>query len=161
MIVTRLVSVRARPTLRVMTSLANDCWRLSGYCSRWAQESRDNATRLAFRQMAQVWAQLAFSEEFTNPADEWIAPQSSESSQAPAENPGDERTDPAGLESSEPIPAENAAPSPVVPLTENEIDDVGKCDPTRRASTEKISKWARAGLPAVTTARRLSGSKIP
>jgi hypothetical protein len=111
--------------------------------------------------MAQVWAQLAFSEEFTNPADEWIAPQSSESSQAPAENPGDERTDPAGLESSEPIPAENAAPSPVVPLTENEIDDVGKCDPTRRASTEKISKWARAGLPAVTTARRLSGSKIP
>jgi hypothetical protein len=93
--------------------------------------------------MAEVWAQLAFSEEFTNPADEWIAPQSSESSQAPAENPGDECTDPAGLESSEPIPAENAAPSPVVPLTENEIDDVGKCDPTSCASTEKISDFSR------------------
>jgi hypothetical protein len=148
-----------------MTSSAVDCWRLSGDCSRWAEESRDDATRLAFRQMAEVWAQLAFSEDFTNPADEWIDPQSSESSEAAAEDLGDERIDPASFECSEPIPAENAAPSPVVPPTENEkaaadrnldaeVDDVGKYDHTSRASTEKISDFSwqqgRLSLPSPT-----------
>ena len=45
-----------------MTSLAEDCWKLSKDCSQWAVESRDGAARLAFRQMATAWAQLAFHE---------------------------------------------------------------------------------------------------
>jgi hypothetical protein len=49
------------------SSAADDCWRLSGECGRWAAESRDNATRDAFRQMGKVWAQLAFSLNFTPP----------------------------------------------------------------------------------------------
>jgi hypothetical protein len=64
-----------RPALRVarcsgscaMASSADDCWRLSGDCGRWAAESSDDATREAFRQMAKVWAQLAFSLNFTPP----------------------------------------------------------------------------------------------
>jgi hypothetical protein len=48
-------------------SSADECWRLSGECGRWAAESGDNATRAAFRQMAKVWAQLAFSLNFTPP----------------------------------------------------------------------------------------------
>jgi hypothetical protein len=34
------------------------------------EESRDQATRLAFRQMAKGWARLAFSQDFTSPTDE-------------------------------------------------------------------------------------------
>src|SRR6478609_4135886 len=49
------------------SSAADDCWRLSGECGRWAAESHDNATRDAFRQMGKVWAQLAFSLNFTPP----------------------------------------------------------------------------------------------
>ena len=48
----------------VMTSSAEDCWRLSEDCSRWAVESRDSTARSAFRQMATAWAQLASSQEF-------------------------------------------------------------------------------------------------
>ena len=51
-----------------MTSLAEECWRLSKDCGQWAVESRDGAARLAFRQMATAWARLAFDEEFTSPA---------------------------------------------------------------------------------------------
>ena len=53
-----------------MPSAADECWRLSGDCSRWAEECSDNAARLAFRQMAKVWAQLAFSHHFTMPSDD-------------------------------------------------------------------------------------------
>jgi len=82
--------------LGVMTTSAEDCWRLSGDCSRWAMESGDSAARLAFRQMATAWARLAFSEEFASPA-------------------ADEHIDPTSSETSEPIQAENAISSPVVP----------------------------------------------
>ncbi len=71
--------------LRAMTSSADHCWRLSGDCSRWAEESRDNATRLAFRQMAKVWARLAISDVFTT--DELTDPASSESSDAKPATP--------------------------------------------------------------------------
>ena len=117
--------------LGVMTSSAEDCWRLSGDCSRWAMESGDNAARLAFRQMATAWARLAFSEEFASPA-------------------ADEHIDPTSSETSEPIPAENATSSPVVPPpTVSETGaadsnhaaevDVGNYDHTTRASPDKTS----------------------
>ena len=127
-IVARL-PLAATTRLGVMTSSAEDCWRLSGDCSRWAMESGDNAARLAFRQMATAWARLAFSEEFASPA-------------------ADEHIDPTSSETSEPIPAENATSSPVVPPpTVSETGaadsnhaaevDVGNYDHTTRASPDK------------------------
>ncbi len=69
-----------------METSAEACWRLSKACGRWAVESRDNAARTAFRQMATAWARLAFNEEFVSPVGEQIDPASSESSEAtPAE----------------------------------------------------------------------------
>jgi hypothetical protein len=69
-----------------MPSAADDCWRLSADCSHWAEESRDKATRLAFRQMATAWAGLAFSQDFILPTYEPVDSTGSESSQAaPAE----------------------------------------------------------------------------
>jgi len=50
-----------------MASVVDECWRLAGDCGRWATESHDNAARVAFRQMAKVWAQLAFSLNYTPP----------------------------------------------------------------------------------------------
>ena len=55
-----------------MTSSAEECWRLSRDCGRWAGETRDGAARLAFRQTATAWGRLALSEEFTSPVDEQI-----------------------------------------------------------------------------------------
>ena len=46
-----------------METSAEACWRLSKACGQWAVESRDNAARIAFRQMATEWARLAFNEE--------------------------------------------------------------------------------------------------
>jgi hypothetical protein len=70
----------------MLTSLAEDCWRLSRDCGRWAVESRNSSARLAFRQMARAWAGVAFSEEFTPAVDERIDPPSSERSEpTPAE----------------------------------------------------------------------------
>jgi hypothetical protein len=59
--------------------------------------------------MATAWSRFAFSEEFASPSDQ--------------------RIDQAALESSDPTPAANAAPSPVV-LSEGEIDGAGKYDQT-------------------------------
>jgi hypothetical protein len=60
-----------------MQSSADDCWRMAAECGHWAEESDDEATRLAFRQMAKAWAQLAFGQDFTSsdhqPADPPIA----------------------------------------------------------------------------------------
>jgi hypothetical protein len=126
-----------------MTSSAKDCWRLSGDCSRWAVESRDNAARLAFRQMATAWAQLAFNEEFTSPA-------------------ADEDIGPPKSESSEHSPVENAASSSVVPPTINEKGgadcnpaaevDVQNYDQPTRGSTDQVpdSSWQnkRLSLPS-------------
>jgi hypothetical protein len=55
-----------------MSSAADECWKLAGDCGRWAAESSDGATRSAFRQMSKVWAQLAFSQNFTAPT--WKEP---------------------------------------------------------------------------------------
>src|SRR5512144_2988358 len=66
----------------MMETSAEACWRLSKACGQWAVESRDSAARVAFRQMATVWARLAFNEEFISPVDEQIEPPSSESSEA-------------------------------------------------------------------------------
>ena len=60
-------SLRVCRSMRHSSSGADDWWRLSGECGRWAAESHDNATRDAFRHMAKVWAQLAFSLNFTSP----------------------------------------------------------------------------------------------
>jgi hypothetical protein len=47
-----------------MKTVADDCWQIAAKCEHWAEESQDDATRLAFRQMAKTWAKLAFGEEF-------------------------------------------------------------------------------------------------
>ncbi len=47
-----------------MASSAEDCWKLAGECIRWAEEAEENSIRRAFRQMADVWSQLAF-EQYT------------------------------------------------------------------------------------------------
>ena len=65
-----VVSFASTTRLGMMTSSAEDCWRLSRECGRWAAEIRDSAARLAFRQMATAWARLAFAEEFTSPTGE-------------------------------------------------------------------------------------------
>ena len=106
-----------------MPSAADDCWRLSTDCSHWAEESRDNAARLAFRQMATAWAGLAFSQDFTLPTDEPVDPTSSESSQA--------------------TPAENTAAShmendKIVPVSNAEVD-AERHEQTTRASTNNSS----------------------
>lgn len=67
-----------------MTSTAENCCRLSRDCGQWAVESRDNAVRVAFRQMSKGWARVAFSEEFTLAADERIEPLKSENAEPTA-----------------------------------------------------------------------------
>jgi len=48
----------------VTTSSTDDRWKLAGECSRWTEEPQEHATRIAFRQMARVWAQLACGQHF-------------------------------------------------------------------------------------------------
>jgi hypothetical protein len=118
-----------------MPSTADDCWRLSADCSHWAAESRDNAARLAFRQMATAWAGLAFSEDFALPTDEHVDPTSSGSAVA--------------------IPAENTASSQtenekIVPVSNTEVD-AGRHEQTTRASTNNSSgQPERLSLPSPT-----------
>lgn len=64
-----------------MQSSADDCWKMAAECGHWAEESRDEATRLAFRQMAKAWAQLAYGQDFTLPGHQPADPSSSESSE--------------------------------------------------------------------------------
>ena len=47
-----------------MKTVADDCWQIAAKCEHWAEESQDDATRLAFRQMAKALEGLAFSEQF-------------------------------------------------------------------------------------------------
>jgi hypothetical protein len=82
----------------MMTSSAEDCWRLSRDCGRWAAESRHGDARLAFREMATAWARLAFSEEFRSPVSEHIDLLTAEDSQA--------------------MTAEDRSSSPVIPSSE-------------------------------------------
>mgnify|MGYP001278553857 CR=1 FL=1 len=113
-----------------MRSAAEECWILSENCSRWAEESRDDATRLAFRQMAKTLAELAFIHHFT---------------------PTDERIDTARSENSETTPAEHAPPSPsfVMPLTENENDGL-ESDVDTEVDAEKRDRKQRLSLPSPT-----------
>jgi hypothetical protein len=46
-----------------MKTVADNCWQIAAQCEHWAEESQDDATRLAFRQMAKALAGFAFSEE--------------------------------------------------------------------------------------------------
>jgi hypothetical protein len=87
----------------MMTSSAEDCWRLSRDCGRWAAESRHGDARLAFRAMATAWARLAFSEEFRSPVSEHIALPTTEDNQAMTA--GDPSSSPV-IPSSEAIEAE-------------------------------------------------------
>jgi hypothetical protein len=66
------ISHAPRPTLCgacTMSSSDDVCWRLAGECGRWADEAQDRATREAFRQMAKVWAQLAFGYHYKPPSE--------------------------------------------------------------------------------------------
>jgi hypothetical protein len=56
-----------------MTTSDDDCWRLAGECGRWADEAQDKATREAFRQMAKVWAQLAFGYRLKPPSEKVVS----------------------------------------------------------------------------------------
>ena len=116
-----------------MPSAADDCWRLSTDCSHWAEESRDNAAHLAFRQMATAWAGLAFSQDFILPTDEHVDPTSSESSQAaPAENTASSHT-------------ENEK---IAPVSNAEVD-AERHEQTTRASTNNSSgQRERLSLPS-------------
>jgi hypothetical protein len=106
-----------------MPSAADDCWRLSADCSHWAQESRDKAARLAFRQMATAWAGLAFSQDFNLPTQELVDLTGSESSQAaPAESSASPHT-------------ENEE---IVPVGNPDVDP-GRPEQTPRASTDNAS----------------------
>ena len=113
-----------------MPSVADDCWRLSADCSHWAEESRDNAARLAFRQMATAWAGLAFSQDFVLPTD---AHASSESSQVtPAENSASSYTD----------------DEKIIPVGNAEVD-AGTHEQTTLASTNNSSgQRERLSLPS-------------
>jgi hypothetical protein len=107
-----------------MPSAADDCWRLSADCSHWAKESRDNAARLAFRQMATAWAGLALSQDFASATHE------------PA--------DLTGFEDSQPSPAKNTASSHTenekkVPVSSPEAD-AGRPEQTARASPNNLSE---------------------
>ena len=86
-----------------MTSSAEDCWRLSRDCGRWAAESRHRDARLAFREMATAWGRLAFSEEFRSPVSEHIDLLAAEDSQAMT---ADDPSSPPVIPSAEMIEAE-------------------------------------------------------
>ena len=64
-----------------MNTVADECWKIAAECEHGAEESQDNATRLAFRQIAKALAGLAFSENFA-PTDEPIGQVRSENSKA-------------------------------------------------------------------------------
>ena len=70
-----------------MSSSGDECWKMAAECGHWAEESQDDATRQAFRQMAKAWAQLAFSQDFTPPDGELVDPANPESPEASAADP--------------------------------------------------------------------------
>jgi hypothetical protein len=129
-----------------MPSAADDCWRLSADCSHWAEESRDNAARLAFRQMATAWAGLAYSQAFVLPTDEQVGPTSSESSQkAPVEN----------------IASSHAENEQIAPIRA-EVD-VERHEQTTRADTNNSSgQRERLSLPSpIPFPQRYDSSRSP
>jgi hypothetical protein len=118
-----------------MPSAADDCWRISADCSHWAEESRDNAARLAFRQMATAWAGLAFSQDFILPTDEQVGPTSSESSQA------------ARVENTASSHTENEK---IVPVTNAGVDARSHEQTTRANTNNSSGQRERLSLPSPT-----------
>jgi hypothetical protein len=115
-----------------MPSAADDCWRLSADCSHWAEESRDSAARLAFRQMATAWAGLAFSQDFILPTDEQVDATSSESSQAtPGENTASSHTE-----------------NEIVPVSNAEVDAETHEQMTRASTNNSSGQRERLSLPS-------------
>lgn len=108
-----------------MPSAADECWKLSGNCGRWAAESHDDATRLAFRQMSKVWAQLAFSLNFAPP-------------------PRNEPLDAEVIESSEPLKKAASEKPPI--LMEPEYTPESHAD-HRRAQQQRLSLPSRTLSP--------------
>ena len=116
-----------------MPSVADDCWRLSADCSHWAEESRDNAARLAFRQMATAWAGLAFSQDFVLPPDEQVRPTSPEGPEV------------ASVENRASSDVENEQ---IAPISNAEVD-MERPDQTTRAGTNVSSgQRERLSLPS-------------
>lgn len=115
-----------------METSAEACWRFSKACGQWAVESRDNAARIAFRQMATAWARLAFNEEFTSPVEI-------------------ERIDSPASENSEATPVEILASSHLTPSSENAQPELERdwTKPHKRLSLPRSlssNLWGKSGL---------------
>ena len=112
-----------------MKTVADDCWQIAAQCEHWAEECQDNATRLAFHQIAKALAGLAFSEEF---------------------GPTEESTNSEDLEAT---PSEHTppSPSPEIPLAEHEEEDlesdVDEVDAENRAPTQRLPLPSRTPFP--------------
>jgi hypothetical protein len=114
----------------VMKTVADDCWQIAAHCEHWAEESQDEATRLAFRQIAKALAGLAFSEEF-----------------GPTERSVSEDLDDASLSEHTP-----QSPSFDMPLAEHEEADLerdvdAEIDTEHRAPTQRLSLPSRTPFP--------------
>jgi hypothetical protein len=115
-----------------MKTVADECWRIAAECEHWAEESQDDATRIAFRQMAKAWAKLAFGEEF---------------------GPTEGSMDSEDLDEATPSP-KHTPPSPSLetPLAEHEEEDLesdvdAEGDAEDRAPTQRLSLPSRAPFP--------------
>jgi hypothetical protein len=113
-----------------MKTVADDCWQIAAQCEHWAEESQDDATRLAFRQIARALAGLAFSDEF-----------------GPTEGSMDSEDLEATL-------SEHTPPSPSfeMPLAEHEDEDLesdvdAEVDAENRAPTQRLSLPSRTPFP--------------
>jgi hypothetical protein len=114
-----------------MKTVADDCWQIAAKWEHWAEGSQDDATRLAFRQMAKALAGLAFSEEL---------------------GPTEGSTDSEDLD--EATLSEHTPPSPLfeMPLAEHEEEalesDVdAEVDAENRAPTQRLSLPSRTPFP--------------
>ena len=117
-----------------MKTVADDCWQIAAQCEHWTEESQDDATRLAFRQIARALAGLAFSEEF-----------------GPTEKSMDsEDLDDASL-------SEHTPPSPSfeMPLAEHEDGDL---ESDVDAEVDAENRAQRSGYPYRHARRSLSDS---
>jgi hypothetical protein len=118
-----------------MPSVADECWRLSADCSHWAEETRDNAARLAFRQMATAWAGLAFSQDFVLPTDEQTRPTAEISEVASVEN----------IVSSRNITSSDMENEQIGPIRNTEVE-VESHKKTTRAETNNSSAQREFGV---------------
>jgi hypothetical protein len=116
-----------------MPSVADDCWRLSADCSHWADQSRDNAARLAFRQMAIAWAAFAFSQDFVLPTDEQVRPTSPDGPEvAPVEN----------------MASSDVENEQIAPIRDAEVDVERHQQATRARTNDSSGQRERLSLPS-------------